>query len=243
MNGSKFLTAGLLTLLAGAAQAESGFLTDYSVLQSQQSSAGTDLIYAAPGAEASLQNFDSVMVDEPEIHFSPDSEYKGLKPEDVQAIASILRTTLTEKLQAGGYRVVDQPGANVLYLRAALTELYLKKKKRGLMSYSPVGAVTKAGMDALSDTLDKVDIIEMTLEAELADSQSGNVLGAAVLQRGARKAGGQKEERLDMDEFRATVQEYSDRFRCRLDNARVEATQRIDCYDPDARAAREKNGS
>ncbi len=108
------------------------------------------------------------------------------------------------------------------------------------MSYTPVGAIVKAGTDALSDTLNKVDIIEMTLEAELADSQSGEVLGAVVLDRGARKAKGQKEERLDMDGLRATVQEYGGRFSCRLNNCRMPVSQRIDCNDPGARKAREQ---
>ena len=50
----------------------------------------------------------------------------------------------------------------------ALTELYLKKKKRGVLAYTPVGAVAKLGTDALKETLSKIDIIEMTFEAELA---------------------------------------------------------------------------
>ena len=235
--------AALIALATGITYAESGFLTDYSKLTEQQSAEGRDRIYAAPGAEERLINYNSFMVDEPEIHFSSDSEYKGLKPEDVAAIASILRTNVSEKLKAGGYKVVDQPGPNVLYLRTALSELYLKKKKRGLMAYTPVGAVAKIGKDALSDTLDKVDIIEMTLEAELADSQSGEIFGAVVVQRGAKKSSGQKEQRMDMDEFNATIQEYSGRLRCRIDNSKAPAAERIDCNDPAARQAREQAGS
>lgn len=236
-------TTAMIALSTGTAYAESGFLTDYSVLTTQESSEGSDRVYAAPGAEERLVNYNAVMVDEPEIHFSPDSEYKGLKPEDVAAIAAILRDNLVEKLRSGGYDVVEQPGANVLYMRTALTNLYLKKKKRGIMSYTPMGAVVKVGKDALSETLNKVDIIEMNLEAELSDSLSGQIFAAAELQRGAQKSSGQKEQRMDMEELRATVQEYSGRFRCRLDNARTSADQRIDCYDAAARAAREGDGS
>lgn len=240
-----FFAAGLLTMLAGAALAESGFLSDYSILtlSPQQSQEGTDLIYIAPGAEERMSEYNAFMVDQPEIHFSADSEYRGLKPEDVQAISDELRTALSEALTAGGYKVVDQPGADVLYLRTALSELYLKKKKRGLMSFTPVGMVVHTGKNALSETLKKIDIIEMTLEAESLDSQSGDLLGAIVLNRGARKAKGQKEQRIDMDEFRATVYEYGSRFRCRFDNARMAESQRIDCNDPAARQARDQAGS
>ena len=241
MNHRLFVAAGLLALSAGPALAESGFLTDYSKLKPQASAKGSDRVYVAPGAEDRMTDFAAFMVDEPEIHFSADSEYRGLKPEDVQAIADIMRQTLTDRLTAGGYAVVEQPGPNVIYLRTAVSELYLKKKKRRLLAYTPVGAVVKAGTDALSETLEKVDIIEMTLEAEVLDSQSGEVLGAAVLERGAEE--GQEQQRMDMDEFHGTVQEYSARFRCRFDNSRVPQAERIDCYDPAARQAREQGGT
>ena len=234
------LIAGLMAISAGAAFAESGFLTAYDNLKPQPSQSGTDLIYVSPGGEERLAVYNAVMVDQPEVHISADSEYRGLKPVDAAAIAALLHENLMEKLKTGGYKIVEQAGADVLYLRTALSELYLKKKKRRLMSFTPVGALVKAGTDALSDTLEKVDIIEMTLEAELVDSQSGEVLGAVVLDRGARKAKGQKEQRMDMDELRATVQEYGGRLSCRLHNSRIPVSQRIDCNDPDARQAREQ---
>ena len=106
----------------------------------------------------------------------------------------------------------NKPAANVLFVRTALTELYLKKKKRGLLAYTPVGAVAKVGVDALKETLDKVDIIEMAFEAELADSKSGDVLAAIVVERGARKAEGQKEQRMDMDEFTSTIADMARGF-------------------------------
>ncbi len=169
---------------------------------------------------------------QPEVHFSPDSEYKGLKPEDVKTLSMLMRDALKAKIEAGGtYKVVDKPAANVVYMRTALTELYLKKKKRGLLAYTPVGAVAKVGVDALRETLDKVDIIEMAFEAELADSKSGEVLVATVVKRGARKAQGQKEQRIDMNEFNETIAGYGARLRCRLDNAKLPEAQWVDCYN------------
>ena len=85
--------------------------------------------------------------------------------------------------------------------------------------------------------LSKIDITEMTLEAEL-DSQSGEVLSEMVARARKDKAQGQKEERLDMDEFRASIHEYGERPRCRLDNGGCRA-QWIDCTNPQACEARE----
>ena len=180
------------------------------------------------------------MVDQPEILFSADSEYRGMKPEDIAELASIMRSVAKERLEERGrYKVVEQPGPDVLFVRMALTELYLKKKKRGVLAYTPVGAVAKLGTDALKETLSKVDIIEMTFEAELMDSTSQDVLSAIVIPSGARKAEDQKEERMDMKEFQAEIQEYASRLSCQLDNAKLPRVERIDCTDPKARQARE----
>ena len=50
------------------------------------------------------------MVDQPEILFSADSEYRGMKPEDMLELASIMRGALKERLEDGTYKVVEQPG-------------------------------------------------------------------------------------------------------------------------------------
>jgi hypothetical protein len=76
----------------------------------------------------------------------------------------------------------------------------------------------------------------MALQAELLDSQSEEVLLAAVLKRGSRKdkGTGQKLVRLDFDDLRAVVREYGARLTCRLDNARKPESQWIDCPNDDA---------
>jgi hypothetical protein len=240
MNCRILIAATTLTSLSGVAFAESGFLSDYSKLTPVQSATGTtDLVYIAPGAFDRAVDYKAVMVDQPEILFSADSEYRGMKPQDILALASLMREAAKERLEAGNYKVVEQPGTDVLFVRIGLTDLYLKKKKRPVLAYTPIGAVAKVGADALKETLDKVDIIEMTFEAELSDSTSEDVLAAIVVQSGGRKAQGQKEQRMDMAAFRTHIHEYASRLRCRLDNAKLPEAESIDCTDPKARQARE----
>ena len=238
MNYKALFATLAVALPIGATLAASGFLADYSKLKPVTTASGTDQVYTAPGALERLAAYSAVMIDEPEIHFSAASEYKGMKPEDVLALSTFMRNAIKTELESGGYVVVDKPAGNALYVRSALTELYLKKKKRKLLQYTPIGFVTKAGMDALKDTLDKVDIIEVTLEAELKDSTSGELLSELVAARGARKAEDQKEQRMDLDTFAATIGEYSSRLRCRLDNSKLPQAQWIDCTDAAARSAR-----
>ncbi len=220
---------------------DKSFLTNYDLLKQRDSAkAGQpgDMAYIAPNALKRLAAYKAVMVDQPEILFSPDSDIKGMKPDDQKALAEAMRDAISGRLAEGGYSVSQQPGPGVLYLRVGLTDLMVKKKKRGLLAYTPAGAVIKFGADALRDTLSKVDFIEMTFQAELVDSTSNDVLGAIVAPRGTRKGGGQKETRIDLDEFNQNMRAWGNRLRCQLDNSKVPADKQSDCTDDTGNAAR-----
>lgn len=217
------------------------FLTNYDVLVPRAATKPGqpgDMVYIAPGAVKRLAAYNAVMVDQPEILFSPDSKVKGMKPDDLKVLSEALRDTISGRLAEGGYSVTQTPGPGVVYLRVALTDLMVEKKKRDLLAYTPVGAVVKAGSDALKEAISKVDFIETTFQAEIVDSTSNDVLGALVAPRGTRKAEGQKETRIDMDEMNQNMRAWSDRLRCQLDNAKLPGDKQTNCADDDANAAR-----
>jgi hypothetical protein len=226
----------------GAFPVQEGFLSvgyDSAKFEVREEMGGVDLVYIAPGTLEQLGKYEGVMVDQPEVWIAGDSPYGGAKPDNLKAIADLIRDGLTERLIRGGYNVVETPGPNVVLLRIALTDLYLKKKKRGLLAYTPIGAATKLAADAVRDMLDKVDIIEMALQAEFIDSETDEVLAAVIVKRGARKdkQAGQKEVRMDFDEFSEVIAEYAARIRCRLDNGKLPKEEWVDCLDPAAREA------
>jgi hypothetical protein len=244
-----FLPVGAVAVLAVAqaalAQApprpyDKGFLTNYDLLQPRAGVAGQpgDLAYVAPGAIKRLAAYKAVMVDQPEILFSPDSDVKGMKPDDLLKLSEALRDTLAGGLASGGYSVVREPGPGVVYLRVALTDLVVKKKKRNLLAYTPQGAIIKAGADMLKEAFDKVDFIEVTFQGEIVDSMTNDVLGAIVAERGQRKAEGQKETRIDMDEMRQNMRAWSNRLRCQLDNSKLPADKQNVCNDDAANFGR-----
>ncbi len=238
----------LLTLLAmlpfAVPAADSGFLNDYSKLPAPVSGegGGTDRIYIAPGATERIAKYDAVMVDQPEVFLSPNSPYKGAKPDDLKAIAGAVRAEIIKTLQDGGYKIADAPGANVLYVRPAITDLALEKKGRRLLAYTPIGFVLNAGVKALQDLMQKYDVVGMNFEAELSDSTTNEILASGVMKRGAvkDKAAGVKEQRLTFDEVNKTIESYSSRLRCRLDNSKLAADKQINCLDPKARATAAK---
>jgi hypothetical protein len=239
------LFSGIAVALLAAAPAHSQespwagqtFLPDYSKLQPAPGTEGKDYIYINPKVDAIASKYTKVMLDQPEVFIGADSPYKGAKPEDIAAIAGAIRSTAVAAFQERGYAVVDAPGPDTLYIRVGVTDLSIKKKKRGLLSYTPVGIVVSAGANALKDFMDKYDILDMSLQAESQDSVSGEQIGALVLKRG-KSADTTKP--ISFDALMAASNEYSERLACRLDNTHVPADQRIDCTDPATRKARPK---
>jgi hypothetical protein len=224
--------------IAAAQDYDHTFLRDYSKLQANPlpNNAGTDLLYMTPDALERAGKYTALMVDEPEVLISANSDYKGAKPSDLEAIAALVRSTLTDTLKAGGYGIVESPGPNVLYLKTAVTDLNLKRKKRRLLAYTPAGFVIKAGVDAVRNMMQKYDVMGAAFQGELADSTSQAILVEFVGLRGNNG------KRMSFDDFNNEIKGFASRLRCRLDNTHVPAAEKIDCLDPAARAAREAKG-
>jgi len=230
------LACGLANVAAAVDYTQT-FLSNYSKLVATPLPNGaTDLLYTVPGASERAAKYTAVMIDQPEILISPKSDYQGAKPADLEAISEQVRKDLSDTLKAGGYGVVESPGPNVLYIRAAVTDLMLQRKKRRLLAYTPVGFVLKAGADAMRDMMEKYDIMGVAAQGQLTDSQSNEVMAEFV---GLRGNNGQ---RMTFDQLDTDIKGFASRLRCRLDNTHVPEDKRIDCLDPAARAAREKAG-
>jgi hypothetical protein len=171
-----------------------------------------------------IAKYSAIMIDQPEIFISPDSKYKGMKPDDMKELADLFRGAMARSLSEG-YMIVDQPGPNILYVRFALSNLKLKKKKRGLLSYTPVGLVVTAAKEVLlSDLTKKIDLKGLTMEMEILDSTSEEQLAASVEVRS-----GSKENPASWSELEALIDVYSQRVRCKLDNTRLAEENRLDC--------------
>ena len=133
-----------LTTLLGACAAnaaDEGFLSDYSKLQPVKGDEN-EKTWAVADAETRALKYKSVMIDQPEIFISPDSKYKGAKPDDLKTLADELRNAFRTEIEASGkYAVVEAPGPDVLYMRVAISDLMMQKKKRPVLAYIPVAAV------------------------------------------------------------------------------------------------------
>ncbi len=221
------LTAVLLPGFAFAE--ESGFLEDYSILGAA-GEYGAARMYVAETTIERMADYNKIMIDQPWIYIDPDSKSKGMKPETMTAIAETLRSAVTDAVNEQ-YEVVEEKGEGVLYWRWAITNMYLQKPKRGLLSFTPVGAVAYAAKSGLSDFVDKNTLVDLRLEGELLDSVTGEVFIAMTLERGARKDKSAKisEDPATWEELFTIGTALGHRIGCRLNNARIDESQRQDC--------------
>ena len=204
------------------------FLPNYSELKPD----GKDWIFHAPNIDTAMTGLTSVMVDQPEVFISPQSPYKGAKPADLTAIAEFARTSFEARLTAHGYKIVTSKGPGVFYIRSALTDLELKEKSRSILDYTPTTFVISSVYRALEDFMKKMDIIDVAVQAQFLNGETGQEIGAGVVPRGGNG------EQMTFDQFKALMETWGDRIACRLDNGRVPESQRIDCTDPAAVKAR-----
>ena len=190
-------------LTASAFGQNNDFLTDYSALEEREKGRFIHKAYLVPRVWERLADYHSVMIDQPEIFIAADSKYKGAKGDQLKALADVARLSAIARLEANGYAVVDNPRPDTIYMRWAITDLYLQKKKRGILSYTPVGMVVHATKSAATrDLWKKIDIVELSLEIEYSDVVTGEIIAAGIAhQLGFRKQKGEKADVVSLQEL------------------------------------------
>jgi hypothetical protein len=208
---------------------EGAFLSDYSKLKPAADNP-FDEIYVASAARERSKQYTAVMVDQPELFIHPDSKYKGMKPDEMKVIADALRESVVAELKSG-YQIVDKPGPNVIYVRLAVGDLMLQKRKRPILAYTPVGAVAYAARNLAKDFTSKVNVKNMKVEGEVLDSVSQEQLGAMTASRGSLSAAsaGEEAKPVSWEDLNDLFTIVGKRLRCRLDNNRLSESEWEKC--------------
>jgi hypothetical protein len=197
----------LLSLLASAASA-SDFIEDMPQLQPDADRAGA-MVWTKPGANRAA--YTRVMLEPVTIFISPESKYKGLSAEELATLSQTFLDTMTKTLEPE-VPVVNQAGPGVLYLRVALTNVNVAKKKRGLLGYTPIGFVATTVKDAVAGP--SISLQDAVFEVEALDSTTGERLGVVV-----DKAPKTEGDNLSWDSITKTIVFYAERYKARMHNA------------------------
>ncbi len=160
---------GLLLAQSGCGSKEmvmSGFLTDYSRLEKESD---TSLRYLNERALAEYTHF---IVDPVEVHFYEEAKSKGkLTDQQLIDLTNYMHSKINEAVVASGNKLTYQPAPGVARIRAALTDI----NKTRMFNIMPQASLLQFGVGNVS------------MEAELVDSETGEQIGAVVeMQKGSR---------------------------------------------------------
>lgn len=212
------LSIGLVALLlAGCAAGgmkdvkTTGFLGDYSQLTPGDGDMAA-LRYVKSGAD--FKKYDAVMFDRVTVWLSPEAQTRGVDPAVLKEMTDYFQAALVNAVK-DGYQVVDQPGPNVLRVRAAITDVKPSNPvSNTLSSVIPVGIAVSAATKAT--TGDNLGTGEAAAEMEFLDAQSSERLAAAV----DRRQGGKGVFRGKWEDTKDAFDHWAKRFRIRLDELR-----------------------
>lgn len=173
-------------------------------------SPNVDSLYVAPGM--SLAPYRRVMLDNVDVAFKADwqQRHPEVPPDDVAMIrhgaASIFRAEFSRELEKGGYSIASQPAPDVLRVAASIVDLDFAAANASAAD-KPAYLVTPANMSLL---------------AELRDSQSGAMLARVADQKRGRGSGNLQvaDQMAYTDEARAAFTSWAGLLRQALDEAR-----------------------
>lgn len=212
------LSMGVVALLlAGCAAGgmkdvnTTGFLGDYSQLKPGDGDLAA-LGYIKPGAD--FKKYDAVMFDRITVWLSPEAKTRGVDPAILKEMTDYYQSALINAVK-DGYQVVDQPGPNVLRVRAAITDIKPSNPVSNTLStVLPIGA--GVAVLAKAATNENIGTGEAATEVEFLDAQSGERVAAIV----DRRQGGKMAFRGSWTDTKDAFDHWAQRFRARLDELR-----------------------
>lgn len=166
--------------------------------------------------ELDLKKYSKILIEPVEIWLHPDSEYKGIQPDTLKAMADSFAQILINELEPE-YTVVGNVGADTLVVRLAIMGLKTKKKKRSLLGYVPVALVLGA---LNTNALKRVSLVDAGIEAEVLDSITGERL-AVLVDTGIQVPKSEsKKGKLSWKDIEMSLRFYAKRFKAQLDESK-----------------------
>jgi hypothetical protein len=162
----------------------SGFLKDYSKLHPAADDTEATLAYFTSD-KAKFKSYTKVWLEPVQVWRGETSDAKDLEKEDADFLSQLLWSKLDEELRKN-YQMVREPGPDVMRLRVGITESGKNiPVLDNITAAYPMAYVLSKGKKYIGGTESFVG--KASIEAEATDSQTGEVLAAAVDRRGGGK--------------------------------------------------------
>jgi hypothetical protein len=183
--------AMLLTACAHSQQAggygkaePSGFLKDYSKLHAAANETEATLVYFTQD-KVKFNSYTKILLEPVQVWRGEKSAAKDMDPEDAKYISEFAWSRLDEEL-GKDYRITKSPGPTVMRMRVAITEAGKGiPVLDNLTAAYPGTLVMSKGKKLLTGTESFVG--KASVEVEVTDSQTGELLAAGVDRRGGGK--------------------------------------------------------
>ena len=160
----------------------SGFLKDYSKLHPAADDTEATLVYFISD-KSKFKSYTKVWLEPVQVWRGEKSSAKDLDKEDATYLSQFLWSRLDEEFRKD-YMMVQEPGPGVMRLRVGITEAGKSIPVLDNLT-APVSMVLYDGKKSLGGIQPFVG--KATIEAEVTDSQTGELLAAAVDRRGGGK--------------------------------------------------------
>lgn len=196
----------------------SGFLKDYSKLHAAADDTEATMVYVTPD-KAKFRSYTKVLLEPVEVWRGDKSDAKDLDQEDATHVSQYLWSRVDEEVRKD-YTVVREAGPGVMRVRIGVTEAgkgipFIDN----LTAAYPMTMVMSQGKKMVSGT--QTFVGKASVEVEVTDSQTGELLGAGVDRRGGGKYAWKALNRWEDFEQAATY--WAKKFRWRACLMRGEA--------------------
>jgi hypothetical protein len=177
-----FVVATLVWMPSLAATYESSFIEDLPELtRSKEDKAMLEWTRE----DLNLLSYDKLHIPQPAIILSDKNKYKGIQPDQMKHFADRVDAIATHRFE-DIIDVTEEVGPGTIVMNMAVTEVIMKKK-RGLMAFTPTGALLHAATsntkyEDLEQFAEKIQLKEANLEVELVDGGTGELLAVRVLE-------------------------------------------------------------
>ena len=188
-----FLLLGLATQARGPSRVQaqetnpqSGFLGDY-YLKLQPDPKNSDLLIYWKSDDV-LKNANKFILDPVLVYLLPEAQQRAIDPEQLAKLTQYFSKAIKDDLtHSGTYQIVTKPGSGVVVLRLALTNVEPAGAGENAGLKGAEIAATHAVAPGVSLLIPRVSVGKVSIEGELVDSVTGDVLVAFESSKSGRR--------------------------------------------------------